>query len=59
MLLGRNLHRENGNISHPIPTPTTRKRKNDHRMYLMRSFGRRRPKNPKAIEITTANSRNA
>ena len=39
--------------------PTTRNKKNDKRMYLMRSFGLRRPKNPKATEITTANRRNA
>src|SRR5215831_5717556 len=51
--------REKGNMAQAMPMPTTKKRSSDHKIYFTRSFGRRRPRNPKAIEITTENSKNA
>ena len=50
------FHRENGNIAHPIPTPISRNRIRDHKIYLTRSNGRRRLKNPNATETASANS---
>ena len=47
-------YREKGYIAQPIPTPISKKRKSDHRMYLTRSLVRRRLKNPNAIEISRA-----
>src|SRR5689334_21610953 len=49
-----NVQCENGYIAQPMPTPTNRKRNRVHRMYFRRSIGRRRPRNPKATEITKA-----
>src|SRR5690348_7465489 len=47
---------EKGYIAQPMPTPMSRNRKNDHRMYLTRSLVRRRLRNPNATEISSANS---
>src|SRR5208283_1556893 len=53
------IQREKGNMAQPMPMPTARKRNSDQRMYLMRSLGRRRPRKPKATEMTTAKRRKA
>lgn len=53
------LYRENGYITQAIPMPTNRNNRKDHKMYLTRSFGWRRPRNPKATEITAAKNKNA
>jgi len=47
---------EKGYIAQPIPTPISRNRNNDQMMYFTRSFVRRRPKNPKATEMSSAKS---
>jgi hypothetical protein len=49
-------YREKGYIAQPIPTPISKKRISDHRMYLIRSLVRRRLKNPNTIEISSAKS---
>src|SRR6516225_607122 len=57
--LCHDAHRENGNMAQAMPMPTSKKRNSDQRMYLTRSFTRRRPRKPKAMEIITAKRRNA
>ncbi len=47
---------EKGYIAQPIPTPISRNRNNDQRMYFTRSPIRRRLKNPNATEISSAKS---
>src|SRR5271165_3464293 len=60
LVIGRAMRqRENGYMAQAMPTPTARKRKKDHRMYLTRSEGLRRPRKPKATEMTAAKSKNA
>jgi len=49
------FQREKGYIAQPIPTPIKRKRNSDHAMYFTRSIGRRRLRNPNAMEISSAN----
>jgi hypothetical protein len=49
-------YREKGYIAQPIPTPISKKRISDHRMYLIRSLVRRRLKKPNTIEISSAKS---
>jgi hypothetical protein len=55
----KTLYLENGYIDQAIPMPTTTNNRNDHKMYLTRSFGWRRPRNPNAIEMTAAKNKNA
>jgi hypothetical protein len=50
------VHRENGYITHPIPTPISKNIKTDHPMYFRRSSAGLRLKNPNATEIAKANS---
>jgi len=49
-------YREKGYIAQPIPTPISKKRISDHRMYLIRSLVRRRLKKPNTMEISSANN---
>jgi hypothetical protein len=46
-------------MAQPIPTPTARKRKKDHRIYFSLSLGWRLPKYPNATEMTAAKSKKA
>jgi hypothetical protein len=55
----KTLYLENGYIAQAIPMPTARNNRNDHKMYLTRSFGWRRPRKPNAIEMTAAKNKNA
>jgi hypothetical protein len=55
----RALYLEKGYIAQAMPIPTTRNNRKDHRMYLIRSFGWRRPRKPNATEITAAKNKNA
>src|SRR5579859_4999994 len=52
--LARENQREKGYMAQPMPTPTSRKSKSVQKMYLTRSLGWRRPRNPKETEITRA-----
>lgn len=53
------FYREKGYITQAIPMPTNRNSTKDHKIYLTRSFGWRRPRNPKATEMTAAKINNA
>jgi len=46
-------------MAQPMPTPIRRNRSSVHKMYFTRSIGRRRPRKPKAMEITKAKTTNA
>src|SRR5215831_20717632 len=50
------VYRENGYISQPSAIPTSTNIANDQAAYFTRSIGLRRPKVPKAREMTSANS---
>jgi hypothetical protein len=46
-------------MAQPIPIPTARKRKKDHRIYFSLSLGWRLPKYPNATEMTAAKNKKA
>ena len=52
----RQDQRENGYIAQPMPIPNSKNRSRDHTMYFARSIGRRRLRNPNAMDIISANS---
>jgi len=54
--LGETDQREKGYMAQPIPTPINKKRISDHTIYFNLSLTPRRLRNPKAIEIASANS---
>jgi hypothetical protein len=54
--LRRIFQREMGYMAQPMPMPTSRNMNKDQIMYFTRSAGRLRLKNPKATEMSNANS---